>query len=56
MGETTTFSALVVPPNSPTRPRQLIAWSWCPLLGRANEGYRLPVHEAQVRSRQPPVV
>jgi hypothetical protein len=39
-GETTTFTPLVYTPSDVALE---LAWSWCPLLGQANDGYVCPI-------------
>lgn len=46
-GETTTLDALVV---SPSGEALTYAWSWCPLVGTASEGYPCLVDEAALRA------
>jgi hypothetical protein len=49
MGETTMLSPLVFAPATEPAPPVSFAWSWCPLLGSANQGYACPVTDAQVQ-------
>jgi hypothetical protein len=48
-GQTTTFEPLVYAPPADAAEPFTYAWSWCPLLGVADDGYKCPLGEDQLQ-------
>ena len=47
-GQVTTFEPLVYAPPATAGQAFSYAWTWCPVLGEANDGYTCPISEAQI--------